>query len=269
MRTLAHLLPPSVSLVSLVLNARDSAAQLLVKARLEGGKIDRLPESCRPANNEDALAIQLRVIELLNTTVGGWKCSMPKGENISLAPLPASTIRKTSPCPIQPHRGVARIEPEIAFVLGRDLIPRPSSYAEADVRDVISETHLVLELIGSRYADPASVTPVENLADSINNQGLFIGPSVPNALEQDLESLKISIDGPSGSLIRHDGRHPHGHPLRPLTWLANFFSGRGQILNAGLIIITGSYAGVLQVPLGVPLTVGFENLGRLSVSYKS
>jgi 2-keto-4-pentenoate hydratase len=80
--------------------------------------------------------------------------------------------------------------------------------------------------------------------------------------------LKITINGPSGPLIQHDGRHPHGHPLRPLTWLANFFSGRGWTLNAGWIITTGSYAGVLQAPLGVPLTIEFGNLGNLSVSFK-
>ena len=229
----------------------------------------QLPESCRPANDGDALLIQRRVVDLLGDRIGGWKCSLPRGENLMLAPLPASTIRTTVPCPIHPERGIARIEPEIAFVTGRDMLPRSTPYAEADLRDFISETHLVLELIGCRYANPGSVTHAELLADSINNQGLFVGPSVPKALEQDLATARITVEGPSGLFIDHAGRHPHGHPLRSFAWLANFFSRRGDTLKAGLIITTGSYAGVLEVPLEVPLNIGFENVDSLSVAFKS
>ena len=90
----------------------DNAAQHLVNARLERRTIERLPESCRPANDGDALLIQRRVVDLLGDRIGGWKCSLPRGENSMLAPLPASTIRTTVPCPIHPERGIARIEPE-------------------------------------------------------------------------------------------------------------------------------------------------------------
>src|SRR5437773_4749344 len=146
------------------------AARELATARTDRRMIDRLPEACRPLNNEDGLAIQQRVTELLHDKTGGWKCSLPRGENVFLAPLLASTIRSTSPFPLVATNGLARIEPEIAFVLGRDLPPRETEYTENEIRDAIADARLVIEILGSRCADPTSLPFAEFLADSIYNQ---------------------------------------------------------------------------------------------------
>jgi 2-keto-4-pentenoate hydratase len=250
--------------------SNNTAAQVLVAARIEGRKIDRLPEGQRPSTDNEALAIQRSIVDLLQTTIAGWKCSPPRGENLFVAPLPASTIQNSSPCPIKPERGVARIEPEIAFVLGRDLPPRSTPYSETEVREAIGETHMVLELIGTRYADHTKLPFVEFLADSINNQGLFVGPRIPNPFELSLDAFKITIDAPSGAIISYDGRHPNGHPVQPLLWLANFFSGRGEdALKKGMIITTGSYAGVLEMPMDTPLTIAYEGVGKMQVVFRS
>src|SRR2546429_9821899 len=111
----------------------DSAARELVAARMGRRMIERLSESCRPSTDEEALTIQRRVIEMLGDKIGGWKCSLPRAEHLFLAPLPASTIRQGSPCSILPEEGQARIEPEVAFVIGSDLAPRRTAYKEDDV----------------------------------------------------------------------------------------------------------------------------------------
>ena len=51
----------------------------------------------------------------------------------------------------------------------------------------------MLELIGPRYADPATATFPEQLADAIANHGLFVGPAVPNApgLGVDLDEAAV------------------------------------------------------------------------------
>ena len=248
--------------------AIDNAARHLIEARRQRKLIHRLPEECRPETNEDALAIQQRVLALMGDSIGGWKCAMPKGDNPFLAPLPGSTIRRGSSSPIVPSgRGLARIEPEVAFVIGKDLAPRPMPFSEAEVRDAVSEARLILELIGSRYVDPNAISFPESLADSINNQGFVIGPIVAAPFEQNLEALKIRVNGPSGMLVTHEGRHPAGHPLRPLVWFADFLSSRGETLKAGWIVTTGSYAGVLEVPMNTPLSVSFGALGKLDVTF--
>jgi hypothetical protein len=145
--------------------------------------------------------------------------------------------------------------------------------SEADVRAAIGEARLVLELMGARYADPAAVTFPELLADSIANQGLFAGPVLSNPYGLSLDSFAIVIDGADGTLITREGRHPDGHPLRPLYWLANFLAaggyGEGVSLKAGQIVTTGSYCGVVDVPLETALVVRYGDLGTLDVQFSA
>jgi 2-keto-4-pentenoate hydratase len=250
--------------------ATDTAARYLVAARLAGRPGARLPEACRPADVEAALGIQQRVTELLALAIGGWKCSVPSAERpIAAAPIYAPNVVATSPCPILPIGDQARVEPEVAFIIGRDLPHRDTLYTEAEVRAAIREPHLVLELIGPRYADAAAVSYTELLADGIANQGLFVGPAVPGALDQPLDAMPIAVDAPDRRLHAAQGRHPDGHPLKPLLWLVNFLARRGEGLTAGQIVTTGSYCGVLDVPLKTPLTVRYGELGTLSVRFES
>jgi 2-keto-4-pentenoate hydratase len=251
---------------SMTSSATNDAARILAAARRSGRRCARLPEACRPSDIASALAIQRRVTELLETPVDGWKCSVPTPDKTLVAPIYAPTIHRTSPCAVTAGGGTVEIEPEIAFVVGRDLPPRAAPYADAEVRAAIAETRLVLELLGCRYADPAAVGFPEMLADGANNQGLFVGPVVDRGPERTLDAFTVTIAGPSGTLLTREGRHPDGHPLRPFAWLANFLVEYGEPLRAGQIVTTGSYAGALTVPLATPLTVTYGDLGTLTVT---
>ena len=261
----AHNLPP-MSILSE--RQRDEAARLLLAARGSGRPGSRLPESCRPLTPEDALAIQRRVQGTLREATGGWKCSLPTPERpAACAPIFASTICRSSPCTVLAHGPTVRIEPEIAFVLGRDLPPRAAPYGEGEVRAAIAETRLVLELLDSRYADPSVVSFPELLADQISNQGLFVGSVLTDGLDAPLEGFRVVIEGGQRTLHERDGRHPDGHPLRPLVWLASFLASRGEALAAGQIVTTGSYAGALEVPLAASLHVRCGELGSIAVEF--
>jgi 2-keto-4-pentenoate hydratase len=247
---------------------RDEAARHLLAARRSRQPGSRLSESCRPADIEDALAIQRRVQQLLGLASGGWKCSLPTAERaLSYAAIFEPAIARASPCAVIARGGRARIEPEIAFVLGRDLPPRGSPYTEAELRTAIVETRLVLELLDSRYADPAGLAFPELLADQVSNQGLFVGPVLDDAPSRPLEGFAIAVDGPAGALHRLNGRHPDGHPLRTFLWFANFLATRAEVggLKAGQIVTTGSYAGGLEVPVPSSLAVRFGELGAIRV----
>jgi 2-keto-4-pentenoate hydratase len=225
-----------------------------------------LPESCRPTDFDAAFAIQRRVAEMLGQDIGGWKCSVPASAGqLNVARILAPTIVRTSPCAVVATGQSAKIEPEVAFVMGRDLPRRATAYSEGEVRGAIGETRLVLELIGARYADPAAASWHELTADSMQNQGLFVGPLVPGGLTAALAAFPVTVGGAHGVLSTHAGRHGDGHPLRPLYWLANFLAARGEGLRAGQVVTTGSYAGAIEVPLGEPLTVTFGDLGVIAI----
>ncbi|MBR7900053.1 2-keto-4-pentenoate hydratase [Burkholderia multivorans] len=243
----------------------DGAAQHLVAARHAGAPGPLLPDAFRPEDVDTALAIQHRVADLLGEAVGGWKCALPPPERVVVAPIFASTIREAgAPYRVVTSTPSVRIEPEIAFVLDRDLPARAQPYSDADVRDAIREVRLVLEVLGCRYAEPARATKLELLADAQFNQGLCVGPVVRDGLHASLEAFEIAFEGELHRTI--DGRHPDGDPLKPLVWLANFAASRGEPLRAGQIVTTGSYAGAIEVPLGDALTVRFGELGSLAVT---
>ncbi|HEX7749494.1 MAG TPA: hydratase, partial [Bordetella sp.] len=50
-------------------------------------------------------------------------------------------------------------------------------------------------------------------------------------------------------------------------WLVEFLRGAGRGLKAGQHVITGSYAGYIDVPADKDLKIGFGNLGTLAVRF--
>jgi 2-keto-4-pentenoate hydratase len=242
----------------------DQAAQHLIAARKADKPGPCIPESCRPADTDSALAIQDRVLQLLGETIGGWKCGLPNpvtGPIISH--IPSSALLHSSPCAV--FGGKGQIEPEVAFVMARDLPPRSTPYGDEEIRGAIGEARFVLELITTRFADKASATPAEVLADAFNNHGLVIGPVVPDVFSYDLDKLHAKITTPSGALFDKVQSHPSGNPMNSLRWLVHFLNGRGQGVRAGQIVTTGSYAGIVDAPLNTPIHVELGGFGVLDI----
>lgn len=243
------------------------AAHFLLAARKSRAPGPRIPAQFRPGDIDAGLAVQVRVTELLGQRVGGYKCSLPSTQRpVLLAPIFAPTITRASPCQVLAAGATARIEPEIAFVMARGLPRRANAYTDSEVRDAIGEVRLVLEILGSRYSDLDVVTFPEVVADGLANQGLFVGPVVHDPWNKELETLPIVIDSPTGILATHQGKHPDGHPVRPLHWLVNYLANHGKPLCAGMIVTTGSYCGAIDVPLDTPIRVAYGDLGTLSTT---
>jgi 2-keto-4-pentenoate hydratase len=246
----------------------ESAAQFLMAARKRGTPGTRIPEACRPATIDEGLAIQRRVADLVGSAVGGYKCSVPtQARPVAYAPIFAPTIARSSPVAVSAIGATLQVEPEIACVIGRDLLPRSTDYDEEDICDAVKEAHFVLEVLGSRYAEFPNVPFPENLADGIANAGLFVGPAVREPWRNPLGEFPIMVTSGGKLLVTKDGKHPDRHPLRPLTWLANYLAQNGAPLREGMIVTTGSYCGIVEVPVGEVLTFTYGDLGGLSVTF--
>jgi len=248
-------------------NDIDAAARYLFAARQSRTPGARLPEALRPTDLADSIAIQARTTELVGAPVGGYKCSAPTGPRpVSYAPIYAPSIVWSSPYAIPGVGAQARIEPEIALVMGRDLAPRATPYSDDEVRAAVKEARFVLEIIGTRYADPSTVTFPELLADNVANLGLFVGPVLGDPWSRTLDTFPLVVRSPQGDVATREGKHPDGHPLRALAWFANWLASHGQTLKAGTIVTTGSYCGILDVPLDTPLTFAYGDMGTLDVT---
>ncbi|KIF81802.1 fumarylacetoacetate hydrolase family protein [Noviherbaspirillum autotrophicum] len=243
-----------------------SAASILAARRRNAEQGPRLPESCRPLDVDTALAIQSRVTEQLGVAVRAWKCGTPSDGRIVAAPIYAVTVAGAGDCRAIARAGHVRVEPELAFILGKDLPARDAAYAPADVDAAIAETRLALELIDSRYSDPAGASFAENLADGLLNQGLFLGMAVDEEKAR-AAAMPIRVTLESGHETVLDGRHPNADPRAPLYWLAEFLRSKGTGLQAGQAVITGSYAGSFDLPVGQEATIRYGDLGELTVRF--
>lgn len=243
------------------------AAQALLDRRLNLIAGPRFDAYLRPRDNAEAFAIQTEVSRLLlashHDDVGGWKCLLPSEGKLVVGPIYHSTIHSRSPCPALALNGSAVIEPEFAFIMGETLSPGDTAYTDAEVLAALGATRLALELIKSRYAEPKSCEFPELLADGLFNQGLFLGSEIGSPAPASLK-LSLSVDERTQQLT---GQHPNGDALAPLLWLANFLRQQGIPLRKGQAVITGSYAGVLEVPFGRQVEVVFEDLGAIRVEF--
>lgn len=255
------------------MNKAQEAAAILVERRQKGIQGDRLPLSCRPQTLDEALAIQDAVTErwceIMDDSIGGWKCGLPSEGKIVVAPIFTSTIDSMPPVSIWPKpqdTSLARVEPELAFFFSQDLPARAKPYTADEVDVAVGRTHLALELINSRYSQSGDCTFPEMLADGLVNQGLFIGPSIDNELARSASSFTLNTLH-NGDASQYDANHPNQNPRAPLYWLTEFLRARGQGIVAGQAIITGSFAGVLEVPLNTNIRLEYVGLGSVDVSF--
>ncbi|NUT85096.1 2-keto-4-pentenoate hydratase [Pseudomonas corrugata] len=246
------------------------AAAALVRARLEGGRLASLPGPNLPGSLAEGFAIQQHVGLLAGKTVGGWKCALPPAGKWIVAPIYSDSIVEGEHYRLAANADKARIEPELACVLAQDLPVRVEPYTAEQIAAAISGVRLALEVIDCRYTHPQTLPFEQLLADGLFNHGLVLGAPITLSNPASMPSeLAITLSDATSELVSIKGRHPDGDPLLPIVWLANFLSTQGIGLQAGQVIITGSYAGVLDVPVNQPLHVQFGEAGLLSVHFST
>ena len=242
------------------------AAQEFLTRREANHRGGPLAADCRPTNFEDALAIQNATVKASGKNIAGWKCLVPLDPaKIIVGPVLDGAVQKGDECLVQPTEpGKTLIEPEIAFVLGADLPARAGGYTESEVDEAIGSCHMALELLQRRYAASANdeLSFADRQADCLLNQGIFIGPEISKAKAYDAAEIKLSIDENN-----YDGKHPNASAQAPVYWFVNFMSERGVDLEKGQAIITGSYAGAIELPVKTT-NIAYEGIGQYQVTFK-
>lgn len=258
------------------------AAEELLARRTSGFAGERLADDVRVNDLHEALAVQAAITSQWcaqnHDSIGAWKAGLPGPGRVVVAPVFASTVQTSSTLTVWPTRSpaaanIARIEPELAFMLGKDLPPRSQPYTPAEVRAAISHVRLALELIGGRHARPEDCTFAEKLADSLENQGLFLGAEVDLTHAFEARELSFTFTDKHGTQVLA-GTHPAGDPAAPVYWLAEFLRSRGEGLRAGQAVITGCYTKVLDIAFGDPVSLRYYTadakvaLGQIDVQFQ-
>lgn len=241
----------------------NSAARFLIERR-HSDKRTCLPMELVPKTCIDALSIQQATSLIISDDIGGWKAGLPVGEKLIVAPIFSNMIHRAPTCTARPEVGLCRIEPEIAFVIGESLPPKKERYEDEEILQSISNAFLAIELIENRYQGTETISHNEHLADCLFNQGICLGPEI--SVDTAIQACELELILNQGEDVYVNGVHPTQSTIKPLYWLANFLSEQGIGLNAGDIVITGSFAGVIEVLPDQELTIEYSGLGKISLT---
>jgi 2-keto-4-pentenoate hydratase len=240
------------------------AADMLLAARHGAVPIAGLGDAA-PVDEAGAWAIQRAVLDARGGRIGGYKCATPPAAPPSGALLDARGIVASPAAWPVPKGGRIGIETEVAFSVARDLPPRGAPYAREEVLAAIGECFPAIEMVVTRYADIKAVTPWEAMADNIAHEGLVCGAPVADWRALDLNDLHVRQSAGGTVQVDRRGANPAGDPLLTLTRIANHLHAFGLHLEAGQVVTTGSWTGLIWVEGGQRILGGFAGLGDVVV----
>lgn len=155
-----------------------------------------------------------------------------------------------------------RLEAELAFVLGRDLAG--PGISEADVMSSAREIVPVFEIIDSRICDWRIRLP-DTIADNASCYGAVRGTGTdPSGIDLSTVGLVLERDGEQ--LATAAGAAVMGHPARAVAWLANTLGGFGDTLEAGALVLSGSFTAAVEAEPGTYTARFGEGLGTVEVT---
>jgi len=132
------------------------------------------------------------------------------------------------------------LETEVAFTIGRRIDRRIES-ADA-LKPHVRWVHAAFDMGNNRYATSgAKPLPADQIANGVGGHFFVLGPAHdPGAIPIDDLNLKLVINGET---VRESAaRNVMGSPWNSLRWVANQIVERGEALEPGDIVLTGTAA---------------------------
>jgi len=164
-----------------------------------------------------------------------------------------------------PHANycVPRVEVELAFILGKAL-----KGPGIGLTDVLRATEYVIpaiEIVDARIVNPRKI--FDTVSDNGAAAGIVVGGRPIGPMEMDLRwvggimyrNAEIEETGLAAGVL--------GHPALGVAWLANRLGKNGVTLEAGHLILAGSFTRVVFANKGDTLHGDFGPLGGVAVQF--
>ena len=157
-----------------------------------------------------------------------------------------------------------RIEVELAFVLAKPLTgPNTTIF---DVLDATAHVVPALEVLNS-HLELEGRTIVDTISDNAAMGAMVLGGRPVPVNELDLRWVSallyrnetIEDSGVAGAVL--------GHPAMGVAWLANKLAQHGQSLEAGEIILAGSFTKPMWVERGDTVHAEYSGLGSVTCRF--
>lgn len=256
-------------------------AQQILNARATRTPLPALDAALIPESTEQAYEVQRLTIAALGGA-GAYKIGAKTPEQAPLyAPIPANEIwladgQETAAVGTTARSGpIARnryhrigLELEIAFRYSRTLTPADAGLSDDALLALLGQMLVVVEIVDSRYAEPAAIAKLAQLADLQNNGALILGTAVPYDPAFDFLAPTLHFSCGDQAIFAGRGSNPAGDPRRLVLWLARQLLGAGGTLDASTVLTAGSYSGgAFDAPAdGNRVRGEIEGIGRIEFS---
>lgn len=157
-----------------------------------------------------------------------------------------------------------KVEPEFGFVLKETLTGPGVSREQA--AGAIGEVYAAIEIIDSRIKD-WDIRLVDTVADNASCGAIAVGTTPLDISVEDLGSVECSLLIDGYNVESGIGNAVMGDPVAPLAWLANVLGEQGVALEAGQLILPGSFTKAMPVVKDSTATADFGALGSLSINF--
>ena len=163
-----------------------------------------------------------------------------------------------------------RIEVELAFVL-----KTPLEGPECTLFDVLNATDYVtpaLEILETRMhrVDPETKAPrkvMDTISDNAANAALVVGGRPIRPLDFDLRWI--------GALLFRNGQIEEtgiaagvlNHPANGVAWLADRLAAQGEFLDAGEVVLAGSFTRPVEIIRGDTFHADYGQFGSVSCQF--
>ncbi|MEH2542136.1 MULTISPECIES: 2-oxo-hept-4-ene-1,7-dioate hydratase [unclassified Bradyrhizobium] len=174
-----------------------------------------------------------------------------------------------SPIPFDRFRA-PRIEVELAFVL-----KTPLKGPDCSLFDVLNATDYVtpaLEILETRMhrVDPETKAPrkvMDTISDNAANAALVVGGRPIRPLDADLRWI--------GALLFRNGQIEEtgiaagvlNHPANGVAWLADRLAAQGEYLEAGEVVLAGSFTRPVEIIRGDTFHADYGRFGSVSCQF--
>jgi 2-oxo-3-hexenedioate decarboxylase len=244
-------------------------AALLQKAVADRTAIDQLSDDVPDLDLAGGYAVQ-RVLREAAGPLAGWKLGVTSrakqaqvgvtspiyGFLAGAAALDLGEPLDTSGL-IQP-----RCEPEIVFVLGRDLAgPHVTA---SDVLSASSGVAVGIEVLDSRFRD-YRFTMADVVADNSSAGRFVVGSPVP-VDGIDLRLVGIVLEHRGEVVATASGAASLNHPAAAVAWLVRSLATEGLGLAEGDIVLSGGLTAAVPVSAGDVVVASIDRLGSVELA---
>jgi len=156
-----------------------------------------------------------------------------------------------------------RCEPEIAFLLSRDL-----RGPQVTAAHVLAATDLIfhaIDVLDSRFSG-YKFTFMDVIADNSSCAAFTLGGQGSSPTGTDLRLIGCVFEKNGQLLSTASGAAVLGHPAASVAWMVRQLAARGRGLSAGQVVMAGALTEAIAVSPGDTVVARFDRLGTVELA---